>query len=541
MLLHEILRESASRFDADKAFAAAIYDLLAVTEKLSFDTVKTRVSKLLNGKPDGRDFFFEAAQPHRLHVLAAVAQQPADELQRLADQLVLVVDPRHPPDIVAFLVDRSQHATESFAVVVPEQAADVRVSVRDEAKRHRKAVAVLSHLQDAPFFEGAGVAVTRLLKVPRGITVAGHEALYPLPPPPPPQLFDAAGRVRVPLDHAKDLSALEHVIPNFRLTINELHQGFSRTVDLDGAVTWFRSTLHYRQQDAIEYDTGPRPGDFPQPRAERTRIWEHERRVFAVGPQAEAFAAFLAPHHVVVSPTWETCLGDFAPLMADPWHAAQVSADMEDPRVAALVGAAIAAGVWRTEGRQTMDGVAHVLAWLRQEATTAIIATTKCEDYKTSFAPFHAAWATISSQLEPATGPARIGDAAQDEAVRARIAALVEHGAEPSAFGVTVLRALQRGIDGPLVILTRGDEMPHVVIDLGGGHLLEVRTVALQGPTKLLQRLETSHRRPERLWGGDVLVQLEFSTQVVLEGAEPPRLSRRHAEAERAAKIANDD
>lgn len=542
MLLHERLREAiGENFPVDKDFTAALCDRLETEDKkFGMKTLLPKVSKLLKGHGEGRDFFIDSTQPHRLTALAETSGLAAATLTALADQIVLVLEPGLGQPVVDFLRDRVDHGNEPFAVIAIAASADHLVAMRDEAKRHRRGHVVVRNHQDFAFFKGADVPASTVQQVPRGFVVGGLEELYRLPPPPLPALFDADGNVRVPVTDGMNLVALQRVHAYHR-AIEQLNEGFSPTVALSDAVQWFGATVTGDTNTSckVEYGEGPSVFDFPNPRNLSTYVWQHNGRVFATGPQAGRFGEFLAPHHAVVEPDWLVLLAEFAPLMADPWQARRVVGDPGHPVCRPLIDAVRSTGGWTfpvNYGRgNAADGPSHVLAWLGREMADAMAAAAGGEPYRCVYAPFAAAFAPTYGALADAAGPARLAEPEDLTAARERITALLARGAKPTHDSMVALRALSRALDCELLVLERGaDELPHLQFDLGGGHLMEMRTAKLLGAPQPLEHIAGT----ALYWGGDIMAKLVFTEASVLEGPEPPCFARRRVEAARLAAAA---
>jgi hypothetical protein len=558
MLLHDFVSQAAAarfgtKHGADKEFAVAVHDALSVQENLKFDTVKTRISKFLNGHAGGRDFFFDADQPHRLPVLAEVLGADADTLRNLNDQFVFIIDPRLDSKIVEFLQHRTEHANKPFACIVLEPAQDPRPAMRDEAKKHQNAKVVIGTPSDDAYFDGAGVAKTQLRQVPLGWLIHGHDDLFPLPPPPPPVLFDNDGAVRFPVANHPRLAELWDILSYRDEKIRmDLHNGLSPTIDLQTAVEWFKSRGRSKNwSDDIVTCAPPRAKSFPTA-GDETRIWQWNRIVYADGPCAAKFKEFMAPHHDVQDPPWTGPLAAFAQQLADPWQAADDLTNLQHSKTLELLDAIRAAGPWVNDdhyGRTVeVDGWKFVAEWIGHHIKAAQDSIVSETAFKSSYQPFADATAKTTSEIERVSGLLRLPTESDRAAALALIEGLLTHGTEPTTFGHIILRVLDRSRSSALAILDRGPtQAPHLAFDLGGGHLIDLRSAPLLGaprPLKPLtpaQHLYLSLSRPVLLWGGDVLVRISATESSVLEGAETPRFAmRREREAEARAR-ADDD
>lgn len=204
----------------------------ACSEKFKGSTVKTKLSKLVNGEDEGVRF---VEPDHRLTALATALELPlavlGDVLRVTKEVVHLVLDVRLSPEVATFL--RTQQAAAAYRVV-DHQAQD-RAGLRDEAKQHSIAWVVVADGRDAEFLEGAGVNWTSVASVPRGWRLEKLPDLVPVPPPHPPRLFGTAGVPMVPCEelvarlsskesyHLEDLSkrvqAMKEVseVPTFTL------------------------------------------------------------------------------------------------------------------------------------------------------------------------------------------------------------------------------------------------------------------------------------------------------------------------------------
>ncbi|MCB9610151.1 MAG: hypothetical protein H6716_26425 [Polyangiaceae bacterium] len=169
-----------------KEIAGAIHTRMEGIEDLRFSTLETRLSKLVNGDPDGWEFF--SATPERLDALATVLEMTPDALQAIAARTVLVLHPDLGADVVEYVeacarVDGAKIATVRVASLSDEQdGRDAKVAVRDEFRRHKRAIAVVPNADDAEFLRGAEVRLSLVQDSPRGYVLEADPDLLPFPP-----------------------------------------------------------------------------------------------------------------------------------------------------------------------------------------------------------------------------------------------------------------------------------------------------------------------------------------------------------------------
>lgn len=548
MLLHEFVREAAvkkygNEHGSDKELAVAVHSALETKESVKFVTVQGRISKLLNGNPEGRDFFYDDKQAHRLGVLAETLGTDTAKLRALDEQLVLVLDPRFPPEVGEFLRHRMAHAKAAFCIAVPEEGEHVRTSLRDEAKRYRYAKVLLSVAEEDAFFEGAAIATARLVKRPLGYIVQGHEDLYAMPPPPEPALFDAKGQVQVPVRSDHGLGPLQRIMgwEFCQKAERELADGISPILSLEQAVRWFVEAnskadgMSGSRRPYVEFAGGPAHNDFPYVTS-GTKIWQAFGKVYADGPLAPAFANFIGTCHPVLPPPWREPLVAVAALFDDPWQFERELQDMTHPAVEALFAALapdpVALGLSASQSC-SQDLRPHVRSWLGSEvkaAKEALRESVKWKDWKhkSAFAPISVAFDATMKKLRPGTGPTRLPNHAERVAIDARIAAILEHGFEEGGIpAASLLHLLHRALRAPVACATppAGAE-PHLAFDVGYERILELRSAPLRGAPRPLVLVGGAYERncwePTWFWGGDVLVSLQFHESRHLQGAAPP-------------------
>lgn len=149
--------------------------------KESAGTIEARLSAI--GGPDGDAYFFSEKSPLRLSALASELGIEEAELRALREAPTLVLDPRLPAEAIAFL---QQAAGATFDVEVVESAGpELWQHLRDAARAERNGIVVVSDLRESRhYFDGASVAHTELMRVPRGFRLVSRPELVPVPPRP---------------------------------------------------------------------------------------------------------------------------------------------------------------------------------------------------------------------------------------------------------------------------------------------------------------------------------------------------------------------
>ena len=200
------LNDQMAGLDLDqKAVAIAYHDehtkQVGSDNALSFDTVVAKLSRLLEGKFEGIEFFW--GDTKRLEVLAQTLKTDTDSLERLREAQdgfhVLVLDPDLPLAPRRYLKKHQADHEDRFEVVEPEGSS--REDLRDAALDLPGALVVLAEDQDRTFFEDVNVATTGIFWDRRGYSLSEAPDLVPLPPPPPPKMSDDDGMPMVPYEY----------------------------------------------------------------------------------------------------------------------------------------------------------------------------------------------------------------------------------------------------------------------------------------------------------------------------------------------------
>lgn len=153
-------------------------------------TVESRLSAI--GSPEGDAYFFSEKAPKRLTALASELGIEESELRALRDVPTLVLDPRLPPEAITFIRDAAGSAYD--VETVDEAGAELWQRLRDKAQSERHAIIVASDLRESrPYYSGASVEHTELVRVPRGFRLASRPELIPVPPRPAAPTHTPAG------------------------------------------------------------------------------------------------------------------------------------------------------------------------------------------------------------------------------------------------------------------------------------------------------------------------------------------------------------
>ncbi len=467
-LVEHIRAQIETKHGSNKSLASAIHTRLQEAgDGVQFKTVEQKLSKLLTGDLDGDAFFFKA--PPRTDALAVELDLKPSQLNRLRDQPVLVLDSKLPDAQREYLLRRGQELG-SYAIACLSGAG--REELRDEARRHRHAIVVLSDDTDRLFFDGAGVDVSQLTAHPRGFTLTTAPETVPLPAAPPPPLWsgqtplipDAAltevlVAAELPLETSllpnPDIHA-EHDRYAFKRRFIERNPDLRRLVEDHPAVlrdiataaarattrgeipsyeidaVWLFRRLRFGAPPArffIDYHSDSTRAKTAMRAAlgwsDETVVWTHGKRIYAVGPDVAAIAAALKPHHDVEQPATLTALTDEW-RTCNPWPDASNSP-------------------WRQQ-RETI---------LRETGLDLGVVHAEMKQH-------------LEPKRDPCSSSGRFPDDRALVAIRSRLAAplnrhlLLPKRSRPYYFLLNRLRS------APLVQLDTGDKnLLHVIADLG--------------------------------------------------------------------------
>jgi hypothetical protein len=274
-------------------------------------------SKLLNGNEEGITYYYAESEPARLEALAAALGTTIEIQERRsasARHRTLVLDPRLPDELVAFLVQQQQDPAAMYTVSRPPAGhADPAMAIKAAMLDAEQPLAVLLPDGIVDAFRLTDLEVTTAEAVPRGYTLARHPDLVPIPPPRPLRLFDEDDQPLIPIVAdvtERDVYQATHYGSGTsdQLRILEVlrratAEGETAALALRDAITWFtwRGGLHgnsgYGSSREVVCLDGPRITlrDVLGLAGEQTRVWAAARRIYAVGPLAARLGETLAP------------------------------------------------------------------------------------------------------------------------------------------------------------------------------------------------------------------------------------------------------
>lgn len=525
-LLADGVRDRIAELGKDqKEIAAAFHDELERGDhgdRLGFQTVEQKLSKLLNDKPGGEEFFWR--KDHRLacfaHALDVDPEWLSDLRERDQKLSVLILDPRLGPDAVEYLAEREQAEPTSFTIVaaVSEELA----AIRDQAKTYRNVLVVIAAAEDQAFFSGADIKSAVLEHHPRGYVVAEHSDLIPFPPPPPPMLVDEDGMPMIP--HVEYMNSGHCGQSRWDLQ-RQLDEGIVPTFRLDKLLGWMSGRAGVRLENtppgyaddliaALFEAFRPEASTSLVRQARDTHLWIHDDQVFVLGSEDLEIVQAIREHHPVVIPS---SLEELVTLVEErnPW--ANLDENGEP--------------LW-SEGPW-----AEIIGEIEEECGV--------EEYRRSRDPreerpppgaqWHPLWCkhvTKTTALDMVT--IRSDGALIDEA-RRLIGDLSEREFKlpvDHAHWPLVLREASRA---PLQVLETPDRAHHVMVNLGAGNLLQLRLLYFPaenpGPIRHVPMDSRLPQQATRLDGGDVHVWLFEKYADLLEGSALPARDRRREAA----------
>jgi hypothetical protein len=534
---------------SDKELAGELHSgLQAVGVELSFNTVKSKLSKLLSGDAEGAQLI---ATPGHLVALAAVLRVEVPELEAAIasarEHPTLLLDPRLSQGVRDYFRARADQPDAAFSVEEIASSANAAADLKARAGEiPGRPIVVLSSKADVPLFEFAGFLVTLTTSGKRGHLLAGpYTDLVPEPPPAAPATRDAAGRPVYPF--APDDPIIQ---------------------------SWLAPARTQSDHDA----------------ARQTARWSQELRRVAEAavrrdewvavPLADAYPVIAARKKLTGYFTDYSGPGPIALLSSGPPHAAAARwlAGVEEPPEHDSWGKVVErprpARVWFAKNDVLMgfgpriEELAGVFAPYHPDAGVRILAKPPGLDEQLARRnPFRAKesdwWKTLREEFlaetavdldpyldlhvgrimrEPMEGVVRMLGAADDD-VRARIRAIA---LRPFHGGVsyTLPLRLEALASSSLVSLPRSrHDALRVVGDLGAGQLMEIRIQTFEEePAAEEIRLEAAAAGvAAAIDGGDFRAWVGYGHDVVLEGTARPGRSRREKEAEAAKRAAEDD
>ena len=308
----------------DKELAAALTEQTG----LSFSTVEPKLSKLLRGRPEGRQLL----TAKRLPAWAKALQLDVPTIERWdmesEARYELVLDPRLDDEIVSYLREHDDGERFAIADSPAEELADSSCDawLRDAARKLPNPLVILSRHASKTFFAGAELATDVPERVPRGWVLTSHANIIPPPPEPAPVRFDEDGKPLYPSrEHAREqikrnpalltktqkreLKKLEDELrdglsPSFPLPevlsrliatrVPGIINAFGRLGDLDqSAPVRLKQHAGHSFNLAEHYEASKAGAEDKLP----TIVWWHQDRCFALGPHAADLTNLFAPHH----------------------------------------------------------------------------------------------------------------------------------------------------------------------------------------------------------------------------------------------------
>jgi hypothetical protein len=466
----------------NKDVAVRVHDfLVAAGLTASLETVATKLSKLLNGNDEGITYYFAESEPARLEALAAALGTTTTEIQErrsvFARHRTLVLDPRLPEELVAFLVQQQHDPAATYTVSRPPGGhADPALAIRAAMLDAERPLAVLLPDGIADAFRLTDLEVTTAEAVPRGYVLARHPDLVPIPPPRPLRLFDENDQPLIPIVadvtqrdvyHATGTPDQVRILEVLRRATAE---GETASVPLEDAITWltWRGGLHgnsgYGPSPEVVCLDGPRITlrDVLGLAGEPTRLWTAARQIYAVGPHAVRLSELLAPHHRVHAPPELDNLRKET-QRANPWRIAELAT--------------------KDDAHPLHRFASELPSWARDET---------------------AAW--TRALLAGPTRNGRMARAEEQRAAAERFTGLAQREAGPDCL--SILFVLARLQAASLLVIEDGDGQPPAYLaDLGAGNLALVRLRETSaGPTPLVQRSPSQPSWPVRDTGGPYVI-----------------------------------
>lgn len=541
-----------------KEIAAAIHTLLeSGSNPPKLQTIEPKLSKLVNDDPAGWAFF---RVPERLAALAAALGLAEADLKAAAEKTVLVLHPDLPKEVVQYLNARADDPGAAFSCVEVNRkpadgnAPEIRVAMRDEAKKHRAALVVLPKREEEEFFLGAEVPTTLVTTNPRGFLLEAEPELVTFPPVQAPELWKD-GKPRIACSElsnlflnvwteprdvnrwgrrdqeeecAARLRKLDEDIGNLygRYALSESQrirreylEGYEPTYPLGSAWPYLalRHGLPKLQPDfgtaVLETDPSRVDAEFvakllaaEQPT--RTLIWAWRGRLFAFGADSGRVQDALSEFHRVEVPPSLAVLSA-APSNVNPWRAVE----------------------------QTSPN------WARLKAQVA-------DETGLDIQPLAREWRSREESTVPASPDRLTAKVLRGEpagAVRATLNRLAERTFDSQPEHATAPLWLDRASRAPLLNLELPDGL-HVLADLGGGRAMRIvirefgeepSVVAVAKAADYSTSTHSGYNRPidcYTLDGSDFRAWCFPMYDELLEG--PFLRPRRNAEAAEAARDA---
>ena len=528
----------------DKDFASTFFDDLRgrVGEDRAgkWETVQPKLSKFLKGDVEGEKFFMDdARRPSFAHAL----QVSAAELVGLKAVRTLVLDPRLAVEARAYLRDAADRpdarhdcveldASELSGLRLTSGVVEERLrlcsALGAKAEANHGCLVVLHDLDDRGLFDGAKIEVTKVTEDPLGWVLSSDPNLVPLSPPPPPLLYSPATGplVRAPELIADVRAALEHRSnysrarpPELPFTDHQLDEiaprlkeadrvGREVTFRMDDLGSWLakRSGIEplaitwcphgFRNGRATLQELAKRCFESVTDTLTKTVVWNHNERIFAIGPLLGAVRTMLPDHEVHVPATfehWRAAVAEWNPwrtLPSSDWGPSDSFTGLSER--------------WRelTSGIEQETGVdigQVVDLWRKRHEPEPLPA----EPWELAF------------------------DAKEEARCREVLRAVVARPFVLRLSNARVLFRLQLACEASLLPLPRGPrDSCHVLANIGAGHLLQVRV--LEYPKESRTAIGSMG---SDLDGGDVHLVLGASNDILLEASPLPATKRRRAEA----------
>jgi hypothetical protein len=464
----EIERLSASHKD----IAGVIHSALVAKDE--FDTVKTKLSKLVNDEPEGMRYFFDPKREDRLRGLALALSTTTDALvakrHALASFKTLVLDPR----LASTIKDRlTSLAGDAYAVVLPEAGDDVLTALRDAATAVPNAVVVLAKEADVPIIRLTKLECTLAWPTPRSVKLSAFPGLVPVPDPRAPRLFEDNGDVLVPLPQI----TLEQVrgqqtADGIRAA---LEQGEIPSVPLAAAL----SILFGNYNARIKVVRQPK---FTLERIEGrehedTEVWTEGQQVYALGRRFEDVRAALAPYHIVQAPP-QLAIWQRVTQEQNPWS---VEVEAKDPQ---------------HEAHELLEALSR---WASAHKSNVFAST---------------------ATPAPRTGTLATRDQHAD--VREFVDELARRPVDGSARTIPFI--LSRVSQAQWVVFNASSNWVELVADVGAGNVVNVDIRKFSNSPSALRNVDRNLYD-----GGDVVLSLSLQSDQRLEGPLLPARDRRKA------------